>query len=134
MRRFFITVAVGALVYTAGSFITPQEDSLAIVFAPIAGSIFTAIVIAVLLLPLRAGLRAFMPQSTQRTYGIIAASVLLALVTAFSLVLSAESLPDGRLSFWALWAFYVVALAFSFFWPLATQSKIQAHSVHDHAT
>ena len=131
MRRFFITVVAGALVYTAGSVITPQEDSLAVVFAPIVGSIFTAIAIAVLLLPLRAGLRAFIPQSTPWAHAIVAACVLLALVSASCLLLSPTSLPHGRLSFWALWAIYAVALVVSFFCPFAAHSRVQPHSPHD---
>lgn len=123
MRRFFITVAVGALVHTVGSFITPQEDSLTVIFAPITGSVFTAIVIAVLLFPFRAALRTFMPLSTQRAHGAMAAAVLLALVTVFSCVVPAESILLTRLGFWTFWAFYVVALTLSFFWPLAATKQ-----------
>jgi hypothetical protein len=102
---------------------------MAITFAPIVGSIFTAIAIVVLLLPLQAGLRTFVPQSTQRTQAIITACVLLALVSAFSLLLSPSSLPHARLSFRALWSIYIVALVGSFFWPC--DGSVQTPSAHD---
>jgi hypothetical protein len=133
MGRFFITVIAGALVYTAGSAITPQEDSMAVIIAPISGAILTAVLVAAILLPLRAGLRVFAPGAAHRTHAVVVAGLLLALVTVFSLVLSADSLPHGRLGFWALWACYALAPSLSFFWPLAPQNRAGADSRHETA-
>jgi hypothetical protein len=113
MRRFFITVAVGGLVATLGSFLEPHhEDPLAMVIIPM------------VLFPMRAGLRAFMRQHTQRTHAIVVASVLLAVVAAFTLGLPAGSFTMGRLSFFGFWAIYFVTLTLSFFWPLASEKKV----------
>jgi hypothetical protein len=127
MVRFIITVVLGAVFYSAATAIdlvlAPGDDNLAILFAPIVGVIFTAIVVTLLLLPVRAVLRRFRPGASQRSHALVAAALLCALVTVFSLVGSRTTFPAGRLSFWALWTCYSLSVTASFCWPLAAQSK-----------
>jgi hypothetical protein len=125
MRRFIITVIVGSVIYTGLSVLTqienPGDDSLGVIFAPIVGIIFSAVIVVVFLLPLGAGLRHFFPSRTQRTHAIIAASILLALVTVFSLMGTDSTFPMGRINFWASWLGYSLALVASIFWPLSAR-------------
>ena len=127
MIRCIIAVVVGALFYSAATAIdlvlAPGEDNLAILFAPIGGVIFTAIVVTFLLLPLRAVLRRFLPVATRRSHALIATAFLCALVTVLTFAGSQTTFTGGRLSFWATWTCYSLSITASFFWPLAARGK-----------
>jgi hypothetical protein len=127
MLRFIITVVLGAALYTVATAIdlvlAPGDDNLAILSAPIVGVIFTAIVITLVVLPVRAVFRRLRPGASQRSHAVVSAGLLCALVTVFSLVGSRTTFTAGRLSFWALWTCYSLSVTASFCWPLAAQSK-----------
>jgi hypothetical protein len=77
VKRFIITVLVATLLHAVACILIPPIE-----FAPTrldcfyyafrSGLVAFPIVFAVLLLPLRAGLRRFMPQSTPRCHAIVA--------------------------------------------------------------
>ncbi len=137
MLRFIITIVVGAMAYTAMNVFdqiqNPSDDNLGAFFSPIAGGIFSVIVVVVFLLPLRAGLRHFLPGKTQRSHALIASIVLLALVTIITLMGSASTFPLGRMSFWVCWASYTLALIASLFWPLSARVVNRGETTHEHA-
>jgi hypothetical protein len=129
MLRFTITVVVGTLFYSAATVVNqilaPGDDNLAAFFAPIAGVIFSATAVTLLLLPLRAVLRRFLPGASQRSHALVTASVLIALVTGFTFASPQSTFLTGRLSFWAIWAVYALSITISLFWPLAANGKTE---------
>jgi hypothetical protein len=77
---------------------------------------------AVVLLPLRWGLRRFMQHRMQRTQAIVAGLVLLGLATGW--VFTHPTLPfhHGFYLHWLFWSTVAVAVTISFFWPFHTSS------------
>jgi len=143
MLRFTITVLVGTLLHAVACILIPPFE-----FAPTrlacflwalrSGLIVFPILFAVLLLPLRAGLRRFMPQETQRARAIVAALVLFILPAARTLArqlsgVPAEPFEHGYLCQWIFWLVFVCAIAISFFWPFGGQANIQARPLPDPA-
>ncbi len=129
--RFLITCVFGGIAYTFGSVITPQEDSLGVMFAPIIGAIFTAIVCCVFLWPLRAGVRSLFPRLTGRAQGFVAFAVVAAVIAALALFTSESSLLVSRLGVFAFWSFYALVIIACWFWPEKSTSQIPV-SKFDH--
>ncbi len=138
MNRFIITVLVATVLHAVACILVPPFE-----FAPTrigcfwwacrSGIIVFPIVFAVLLFPLRAALRRFMPQSTQRTHAIVAAPVLYVLPAARTLGrqlsgVPAEPFEHGYLSQWIFWAVFAVAVAISFFWPFGAPGPVRRDS------
>lgn len=139
--RFIITVLVGTVLHAAACILIPPFE-----FAPTrlgcflwalrSGILVFPVLFAVLLLPLRVALHRFMPQSTPRTHGMVAVSVLYILPAARTLArqlsgVPAEPFEHGYLSQWIFWAVFVFAVAISFFWPFGAPATVQAHSDHN---
>ena len=133
MKRFIITVLVGTILHAVVCILMPPFE-----FAPTrltcffwalrSGIVVFPIMFAIILLPLRAGLRLFMPQRTQRTHAIIAGLVLFVLVAIWILArqLSGVQSPPyehGYLCQWIFWPLFVGAITISFFWPFGAQSR-----------
>src|SRR5678810_1158660 len=88
MRRFIITVLVATVLHAGACVLVPPFEfaptrSACFFYAFVSGLIAFPIMFAVLLLPLRAGLRRFMPHRTQHTHAIVAALVLWSLATTW---------------------------------------------------
>src|SRR5262245_35692547 len=99
MRRFIITVLIATVVHAVACILVPPFE-----FAPTrlacffwacrSGIVVFPIVFAVLLLPLRAGLRRFMPQSAQQTHAAVAALVLFVVVAIWILARQLSGIPS----------------------------------------
>ena len=127
MRRFIITVLVATLFHAVACILVPPFE-----FAPTrpacffwavrSGLVAFPIVFAVLLLPLRMGLRHGLPQRTQQTHAIVAGIALFIVVAAWILWRQLSGVPSppyehGYLGQWLFWPLLVVAVVLSFFWP-----------------
>jgi hypothetical protein len=127
MRRFVITVLIATVLHAVACILVPPFE-----FAPTrlacffwacrSGIVVFPIVFAVLLLPLRAGLRRYMPQSTQQTHAAVAALVLFVVVAIWILARQLSGIPSpayehGYLCQWIFWSLFVFVVAISFFWP-----------------
>jgi hypothetical protein len=109
--------------------------ALCFFFAFVGGLMAFPIMFAVVLLPLRAGLRRFMPHRTQRTHAIAAALVLWSLATAWVVAHVLSGIPSlpfqhGYLCHWIFWSIFSFAVAISFFWPFGASNS---NSSYDHA-
>jgi hypothetical protein len=143
MRRFIITVLVATVFHALACIIMPPFEfaptRLACFFWALrSGIVVFPIVFAVLLLPLRVGLRHFMPQSTQQTHAVVAAFVLFVVVATWILARQLSGIPSppyehGYLCQWIFWPLFVFVIVISFFWPFGTRATIQADTGHDHA-
>jgi len=132
MRRFIITVLIATVLHAVACIIAPPFEFAptrfaCFLYAFVSGLMAFPIMFALLLLPLRAGLRRFMPHRTQRTHAIAAALVLWSLATAWVVthVLSGiRSLPfqHGYLCHWIFWSIFSFAVAISFFWPFGASN------------
>jgi len=137
MKRFIITVLVATMLHAIGCILAPPFEfahtrPACFFFAFIAGIVGFPIVFAVILLPLRAGLRRFMPHNTQRTHAIVAGIVLYALRAALILVRQLSGVPSqpfqhGYLAQWIFWSIFVIAITIAFFWPFSAQSNSSNH-------
>jgi len=125
--RFIITLLVGTLLHAFACILVPPFE-----FAPTrpacffwavrSGLVVFTILFAVLLFPLRAALRHFMPLASPRTHTFVAALVLNILPAVRTLVrqlsgVPAEPFEHGYVCQWIFWAVFAVAISFSFFWP-----------------
>jgi len=130
MKRFIITVLIATVLHAVACILVPPFE-----FAPTraacffwacrSGIVVFPIAFAVLLLPLRAGLRHFMPQSTDRTHAVVAAAVLFVVVAVWILARQLSGVPSppyehGYLSQWIFWPLFVCVIAVSFFWPFSS--------------
>jgi hypothetical protein len=139
--RFIITVFVGTVLHAVACILMPPFEfaptRLACFFWALrSGIVVFPFLFAVLLFPLRAALRRFMPQSTQRTHALVAAVVLYVLPAARTLARQLSGIPakpfeHGYLCQWTFWAVFAFAIAISFFWPFGAPTTIQAHSSPD---
>jgi len=144
MRRFIITVFVATVFHALACIIMPPFEfaptRLACFFWALrSGIIIFPIVFAVLLLPLQAGLRHFMPQSTQQVHAIIAALVLFVVVAAWILSRQLSGVPSppyehGYLCQWIFWPLFALVIVISFFWPFGAQSTPPNKSLQATAT
>ena len=142
MLRFIITVLVGTVLHALACIIMPPFEfghtRLVCFFWDLrSGIVVFPIVFAVLLLPLRTGLRHFMPQSTEQTHAVVAAIVLFVVVATWILARQLSGVPSppyehGYLCQWIFWPLFAFVIAVSFFWPFGTRTTIQADTGHDH--
>jgi hypothetical protein len=116
-KRLLITVGVGDLVYTVASFFPPYDNSFRILLAPLVGCMLTAIVVTIVLLPLRAFSYGIAPQSSEKVHGFITAAILVGAITALTLLLPATVFSGSRIGFWSFLSVYSLSLVISFFWP-----------------
>jgi len=127
MKRFVITVLVATFFHAIACILIPPFE-----FAPTRPACFFwamrsslvafTIAFALLLLPLRIGLRRFLPRSTPQTQAVVAGVVLFIVVSARTLVRQLSGEPaapyeHGYLCQWIFWPLLVVAVVISFFWP-----------------
>ena len=117
MLRLFITSVLGVFVYTIGSIITPEQGAFGVLFAPIIGVVFTALVCGICLWPLRAGVKTIFPHSAARTQGFIAFVAVLLLLAAFTALMRESTLLGSRLRFFTFWFFYAAVVISCWFWP-----------------
>jgi hypothetical protein len=133
MKRFVITVLIATILHAIGCIIAPPFEfghsrAECFFFAFVSGLIAFPIIFAVLLLPLRAGLRRFMPASTPHARAMVAFLVLLAVRAAFTLPRQLSGVPaapyqHGYLAHWLFWSLFIVAISLAFFWPFGTRTQ-----------
>ena len=141
MKRFVITVLVATLLHAVACILIPPFE-----FAPtrpecffyafVSGLMAFPIIFAVLLLPLRLGLRRLMPKSTQRSHAIVAGLVLLVLVAVMILPRQLAGIPvmphqHSYLHKWVFWLLFALAVDLSFFWPFGGRAAIRQVSACD---
>jgi hypothetical protein len=127
-KRVMIAVLVATVVHAVACIIKrPLEfgdgsrfDTF--IFAFVSGLVAFPVVLPVVLLPLAAGVRHFIPSAGERTRALVAAAVLLASVAALHIAVFFrhwEPPPHGHgfWTHWAFWSVFSVAVAISFFWP-----------------
>ena len=140
MRRFIITVLVATMLHAVGCILAPPFEfghsrAECFFFAFVSGIVGFPILFAAVLLPLRAGLRRFMPASTPQVHAVVAFIVLYVIRVAIILARQLSGIPSlpfqhGYLAEWIFWSVFVVAITVAFFWPFGTKSR---HSSYDHA-
>src|SRR4051812_15990597 len=121
MRRFLITVLLATVLHAVGCIIAPPFEfghsrAECFVFAFLGGLFGFSAMFAVVLLPLRWGLRRSMPHATPRARAVAAGLVLLGLETAW--VFTHPTLPfhHGFYAHWGFWSVVAVVVTVSFFW------------------
>jgi len=117
MRHFIITCIFGGGVYTLGGILSPQETGGGIFLYPIVGALFTAVVISVLLLPLRAAARTVFPRATPRAHGIAVFAAITVLLWTFAMFLTKSRNLDNPLELFGFWWFYALVIIVCWFWP-----------------
>ena len=140
MKRFVITVLIATMLHAIGCILAPPFEfghsrAECFFFAFISGLMAFPILFAVLLLPLRAGMRRFMPASTPHTHVVVAFIVLLAVRASFTLPRQLSGVPappymHGYLAHWIFWSVFIAVIILAFFWPVRTQTQ---SSSYDHA-
>jgi hypothetical protein len=140
MKRFAITVLIATMLHAIGCILAPPFEfghsrAECFFFAFGSGLMAFPILFAVLLLPLRAGLRRFMPAIPPHTRAIAAFIVLLAVHASFTLPRQLSGVPappwmHGYLANWIFWTVFIAVITLAFFWPFGTQSR---SSSYDHA-
>jgi hypothetical protein len=138
MKRFVITVLVATLMHAAACILAPPFEfaktrPACFFYACISGLIGFPVVFALVLIPLRAGLRRFIPEATLQVHAILAGIVLYALRAALILrrqLSGSPALPfqHGYLGQWIFWSVFVVAITISFFWPFGVEAGRAANA------
>ena len=135
MRRFIITVLIATVLHGVACILAPPFEfghnrAECFFFAFVGGLTAFPIMFAVVLLPLRWGLRRLMPHRMQCARAIVAGLVLLSLATAW--VFTHPTLPfqHGFGVHWLFWSTVAIAVTISFFWPFGIPSR---SSSYDHA-
>ena len=133
MIRFMVTVLVATFLHAVACILMPPFEfaptrTACFFFAFVSGLMAFPIVLAVLLFPLRGGLRRFMPGSTQRTHAVAAGLVLFVLVAAMILPRHLAGVPvkpyqQSYLHMWTFWLLLALAVDVSFFWPFGAPSR-----------
>jgi hypothetical protein len=131
MRRFIITVLIATVLHAVACILVPPFEFAAtrlacFFWACRSGIVVFPIVFAVLLLPLRAALRWFLSERSQRVHAIVAGFALFIVVAVRILSrqlfgVPAEPFEHGYLCQWIFWLLFVVAITISFFWPFGTR-------------
>src|SRR5687767_12975483 len=98
MRRFIIAVLVATVLHAVGCIIAPPFEfghnrAECFFFAFVGGLMAFPIMFAVVLLPLQAGVRRFMPASAPHTHATVAFIVLFAIRAAFTLPRQLSGVP-----------------------------------------
>src|ERR1022692_2085445 len=114
MRRFIITVLIATTLHAIGCILAPPFEfghsrAECFFFAFISGIVGFPILFATVLLPLRVGLRRFMPISSLRTRAVVAFIVLYAIRASIILARQLSGVPSlpfqhGYLAQWILGA------------------------------
>ena len=139
MKRFIITVLIAIVLHAVACIIVPPFEfghnrTECFFFALAGGFMAFPILFAVVLLPLRAALRRFMPASTPQTRAIVAGLVLFVLVAVMILPRQLAGEPvkpyqHSYLAHWIFWSVFIVVITLAFFWPFGPQSR---RSSYDH--
>jgi len=134
MKRFVITVLVATILHAVACILIPPFEfaptrPACFFYAFVSGLFAFPIIFAVLLLPLRAGLRRFMPNSTQQTQAFVAGAVVLILVAGMILPGQLAGIPvkpyqQSYLHKWVFWLLLALAVDVSFFWPFGARAVI----------
>ena len=125
MRRFIITVLIATVLHAVASIIAPPFEfghnrAECFFFAFLGGLFGFPVMFAVVLLPLRWGLRRLMTHRMQRAQAIVAGLVLLGLETAWVFTHPTLPVQHGFYIHWLFWSTVAVSVTVSFFWPFGT--------------
>jgi hypothetical protein len=133
MIRFVITVLVATLLHAVACILVPPFEFAAtrpacFFFAFVSGLLAFPVLLAVVLLPLRGGLRRFMPGCAPRTHAVVAGLVLFVLVGAMIAPRQLAGVPvkpyqQSYLHKWAFWLLLAVAVDVSYFWPFGLRAR-----------
>ena len=137
MKRFVITVLVATILHAIGCILAPPFEfghsrAECFFFAFVSGLVAFPILFAALLLPLRAGLRRFLPATSPYTHAVVAFIALFAVRAAITLPRQLSGVPTlpfqhGYLAHWIFWSVFIIAITFAFFWPFGPQSRSSSH-------
>ena len=137
MRRFIVTVLVATILHAIACILVPpfefgQSRAECFFFAFVSGLMVFPILFAVLLLPLRAGMRRFMPASKPHTQVVVAFIVLLAVKVVLTLPgqLAGEPVKPHQHSYlanWIFWTVFIAVITVAFLWPFRTQTQSSSH-------
>src|SRR4051794_28724798 len=127
MTRFLITVLVATVLHAVACILIPPFEfaptrPACFFYAFVSGLFAFPILFAVLLLPLRAALRRFLPNSTPQIRAVVAGVVLFLLVVGMILPSQLAGIPvkpyqQSYLHKWVFWLVLALAVDISFFWP-----------------
>jgi hypothetical protein len=130
--RFIITVLVATVLHAVACILVPPFEFAStrpacFFWACRSGIVALPILFAVVLLPLRAGLRRFMPGSSRRAQAIVAGLVLYILLASLILARQLSGAPvkpyeHSYLDQWIFWSVFIIVVTVSFFWPLGGES------------
>ena len=143
MKRFIATVLVATILHAVACILIPPFEFAStrpacFFYAFVSGLMVFPVLLALLLLPLHAGLRRFMSDSTPRTHAVVAGLVLFALVAVWILPGQLAGIPvkphqHSYFAKWTFWLLFGLAVDLSFFWPFGPRVASQQDSMHDHA-
>ncbi len=132
MKRFIITVLIATILHAVGCILAPPFEfghsrAECFLFAFVSGIVGFPILFGAVLLPLRAGLRRFMPSSTPFVHALVAFVVLYGIRAAIILAHQLSGVPSlpfqhGYLAQWIFWSVFVVVITVAFFWPFGRQT------------
>jgi hypothetical protein len=128
MRRFIITVLVLTIVHAIACIIAPpfefgRNRTECFFFAFVGGLWAFSVISALVLWPLRWGLRRVMPPQMRRTQALLAGLVLLGLVTALVFTHPMRPHHHGFYLRWLAWCIFAIAATISFFWPFGIDRR-----------
>jgi len=135
MKRFIITVLVLTVLHAVALIIAPPfefgRNRTECFFLALGGGLWGfSLISALVLWPLRWGLRRLMPPQMRRTQAVLAGLVLLGLVAAW--VFSHPILPHQHslYVYWLACSILTIAATISFFWPFGMDAR---SSKYDHS-
>ena len=133
MKRFIITVLVATMLHAIACILVPpfefgRNRAECFFFAFVSGLLAFPVLFAILLLPLRAGLRLFLSRSNPRVHAVVAFLVLYAIRASIILarqLSGAPALPfqHGYLAQWIFWSLFILVITVTFFWPFTVTKK-----------
>src|SRR5262245_18233941 len=125
MKRFVITVLVATILHAIACILIPPFEFPAtrpacLRYGFISGLMAFPIIFALLLLPLRAGLRRFMPHGRPRAQAIVAGFLLFDLIAVMILPHQLAGIPvkphqHSYFANWTFWLLLALAVDLSFF-------------------
>jgi hypothetical protein len=128
LKRFIITALAAALLHAVACILIPPFEfaptrPACFFYALVGGLIAFPIILAVLLLPLRAGLRRLVPRATEHTRALLAGLALGAVVVLMILPRQLAGVPvkpyqQSYIHVWTFWLLLALVVNVSFFWPL----------------
>ena len=132
MRRFIITALIATVLHAVACIIAPPFEfghnrAECFFFASVSGVLGFPAMFAVVLLPLRWGLRRLMSQGMQRAQAIVAGLVLLGLAAAWGFTHPTFPFQHGLYVHWLFWSIVAVAVTISFFWPFGARGTPPNH-------